>query len=177
MPCGTIAKPWTGAASAHASRAARRRDPRRARLRAGLPAGAVSRRPPRSRPAGEPARRGCQPVPLRRGVPVAIGGVHVTNDVERVLDDIPAARFAFLREADRSVQVFVRVVRGELGVDALGQVILADGVGGRHRFLDGCQPTAAVMDVISAFELTEIGELNRYGIVVSFPYFKTPGPP
>jgi len=111
----------------------------------------------------------------RRGVPVAIGGVHVTNDVERVLDDIPAARFAFLREADRSVQVFVRVVRGELGVDALGQVILADGVGGRHRFLDGCQPTAAVMDVIPAFELTEIGELTRYGIVGSFPYFKAPG--
>ena len=111
----------------------------------------------------------------RRGVPVAIGGVHVTNDVERVLDDIPAARFAFLREADRSVQVFVRVVRGELGVDALGQVILADGVGGRHRFLDGCQPTAAAMDVIPAFELTEIGELTRYGIVGSFPYFKAPG--
>ncbi|MGH7788238.1 MAG: cobalamin-dependent protein, partial [Candidatus Binatia bacterium] len=40
----------------------------------------------------------------RGGIPVAIGGVHVTNDVERVLDDIPAARFAFLREADRAVQ-------------------------------------------------------------------------
>lgn len=29
------------------------------------------------------------------GVPVAIGGVHVTNDVEKILDDIPAATTAF----------------------------------------------------------------------------------
>ncbi len=29
------------------------------------------------------------------GVPVAIGGVHVTNDGEKILDDIPAATTAF----------------------------------------------------------------------------------
>ena len=112
----------------------------------------------------------------RPGTPVAIGGVHVTNDVERVLDDIPAAHFAFLREADQAVQTFVRVVRGEVGIDALGQVIVVNGAGGeRLRFLDECQPSAQAMDVIPAFELIEVGELARYGIVGSFPYFKSPG--
>ncbi|MDX2168167.1 MAG: radical SAM protein [Deltaproteobacteria bacterium] len=110
------------------------------------------------------------------GVPVAIGGVHVTNDVERVLDEVTAARFAFLREADQAVQTFVRVVRGERPLDALGQVIFADTASGtRHRFLDEARPNAEAMDVVPAFELTEIGDLARFGIIGSFPYFKTPG--
>jgi hypothetical protein len=54
----------------------------------------------------------------RSGVPVAIGGVHVTNDVERVLDSIPAAQFAFLlREGDQAVQQFVRVARDEAEIE------------------------------------------------------------
>jgi radical SAM superfamily enzyme YgiQ (UPF0313 family) len=109
----------------------------------------------------------------RTGLPVAIGGVHVTNDVERVLDDIPAARFAFLREADRAVQTFVRVVRGEAAPEALGQVLFADAASGqRQRFLAECQPSAQAMDVVPAFELIEIGELAQYGIIGSFSYFK-----
>ncbi len=109
----------------------------------------------------------------RTGIPVAIGGVHVTNDVERVLDDIPAARFAFVREADRTVQTFVGVVRGELDAEALRQVIAVDpGTGERWRFLAEAQPSARAMDVMPAFELIEVGELAEYGIVGSFSYFK-----
>jgi radical SAM superfamily enzyme YgiQ (UPF0313 family) len=112
----------------------------------------------------------------RTNVPVAIGGVHVTNDVERVLDDIPAARFAFLREADRAIQVFVHVVRGELEVDALAQVILANPeTGTRYRYLDDCRPSADTIDVVPAFELTELAELAHFGIIGSFPYFKPRG--
>ena len=33
------------------------------------------------------------------GIPVGIGGVHVTNDVERVLDDIPSAAWRFCEKA------------------------------------------------------------------------------
>ena len=69
------------------------------------------------------------------GVPIGIGGVHVTNDVERVLDEIPAAGIAFLRESDRAIQIFVKVVNGDLSIDKLGQIILnAQRVdGGRER--------------------------------------------
>jgi radical SAM superfamily enzyme YgiQ (UPF0313 family) len=112
----------------------------------------------------------------RTGIPVAIGGVHVTNDVERVLDDIPAAQLAFLREADQALPLFVRAVRGEVPLDALAQVIVVDAERGeRLRFLDNCQPSAQAMDVIPAFELIEIGELAGHGMIGSFPYFKPPG--
>ena len=112
----------------------------------------------------------------RSGIPIAIGGVHVTNDVERVLDDIPEASFAFVREGDVAVQNFVRVVRGEAELAALGQVILSDGASGeRMRFTRDVQPSATAMDAIPAFELTEIAELASHGIVGSFHYFKTPG--
>jgi hypothetical protein len=60
------------------------------------------------------------------GVPVAIGGVHVSNDVERVMNDIPAARMAFLQEGDVAIKLFCKVVSGDLGVEHLGQIILDD---------------------------------------------------
>ena len=105
------------------------------------------------------------------GTPVAIGGVHVTNDVESVLDDIPCARVAFLREGDRAVRNFVGLVRDELDVEALGQVILSDGEH-RCRFQAACQPTEEEIDVIPAHDLVELDELSKYGTIGSFYCFK-----
>ncbi len=48
------------------------------------------------------------------GRPVAMGGVHVSNDVERVLDDVPSPTFAFLREGD-AVAAAVLPRRGRRG--------------------------------------------------------------
>ncbi|MGH7786048.1 MAG: B12-binding domain-containing radical SAM protein, partial [Candidatus Binatia bacterium] len=74
-----------------------------------------------------------------------------------------------------AVQHFVRAARGEAAVAALGQVICVDPTSGaRHRFAAECQPSAEQMDVVPAFELIEVGELARYGIVGSFHYFKPP---
>jgi len=108
------------------------------------------------------------------GIPVALGGVHVTNDVERVLDDIPAASFGFLREGDLAIQRFCEVVRGDRDPDALGQVILNDGET-RYRFTAECQPTADQMDVIPAFELMDVGDLAAYGTIGNFYGLKAPG--
>lgn len=111
-----------------------------------------------------------------RGVPVAIGGVHVTNDVERVLDDIPDVRFAFLREADRSLPAFVRAVRRDADVGDLAQMVCNDAAAGfRLRIGAEARPSATAMDVMPAFELIEIAELAEYGIIGSFPYFKPRG--
>lgn len=104
------------------------------------------------------------------GRPVAIGGVHVTNDVERVLDDIPQASFAFLREADTSLPLFCRAVAGEIPVDALRQVIVCD-AGQRVRFLEESRPSVEELDVQPAYELTEIEPLSRYGVIGIFHAF------
>lgn len=104
------------------------------------------------------------------GRPVAIGGVHVTNDVERVLDDVSAASFAFLREADTALPLFCRVVAGEAPIDALRQVIVRDGTA-RARFLDECRPTVEELDVTPAFDLTEIRRLSEFGVIGIFHAF------
>lgn len=103
----------------------------------------------------------------RHGIPVAIGGVHVTNDVERALDDISSARIAFLQEGDVALKRFCSVANGELGVDALSQVIIDDGHE-RLRFPDSCRPAVEEMDVIPAYDLLEVSELSNYGVIGNF---------
>ncbi len=117
-------------------------------------------------------KRVCEHASLT-GVPVAIGGVHVTNDVERVLDDIPWARIAFLREGDLAIKRFCRAVAGEEDFDQLGQVILDSGPE-RFRFTRECQPDAAEMDVIPAYELLDVSNLSREGVIGNFHGFRTP---
>jgi radical SAM superfamily enzyme YgiQ (UPF0313 family) len=104
------------------------------------------------------------------GCPVAIGGVHASNDVERVLDDVPSPRFAFLREADASLPLFCRVVAGEVSADALQQVIVRDGKD-RLRYLDECRPSVEEFDVTPAFDLTEIERLSAFGVIGIFHAF------
>lgn len=107
------------------------------------------------------------------GVPIAIGGVHVSNDVDRVLDDIPAASIAFLREGDEAVKAFVRVVNREYDISELAQVVLREGEC-RYRFLREAVPPAESIDVVPAFELIDIPDLSRYGTIGAFYCFKTP---
>lgn len=118
-------------------------------------------------------KRVCEHAALS-GIPVAIGGVHVTNDVERVLDDIPAARVAFLREGDLAIKHFCRAVAGEEELDNLGQVILDD-AGERFRYLNECQPSASEMDVIPAYELMDVSNLSTQGVIGNFHGFRSSG--
>lgn len=109
-------------------------------------------------------------------IPLAIGGVHVTNDVERVLDDIGVADAAFLREADVTFPKFIQVVNREAHTDQLAQVILNDSKAGiRIRCPRESLPTPGDLDVIPAYDLLEIPELSSYGTIGAFYCFKPPG--
>ncbi len=105
------------------------------------------------------------------GFPVAIGGVHVTNDVERVLDDNSAADIAFLNESELALLRLIEVVNKRAGADSLGQVIIVDGTK-RYRFLHQCKPTAEEIDVVPAFDLLPMNEMSDYGVVGAFYCFK-----
>ena len=104
-------------------------------------------------------------------IPIAIGGVHVSNDVERVLDDIPEADMAFLRESDVALQLFIRAVNRDADIGELGQIILADG-SERIHLLDDRQPDAGEMDVIPTGDLMDVGNLSRYGVIGNFHGFR-----
>ena len=105
------------------------------------------------------------------GISIAIGGVHVSNDVERVLDDIPQAHMAFVREGDSALPAFIQVVNRQSTVQTLGQVILNDGLQ-RYRYLQSCQPSAEVTNVCPAYDLMCIQEYAKYGVIGAFYCFK-----
>lgn len=108
------------------------------------------------------------------GVPIAIGGVHVTNDVNRVLDDIPSVRFVFTREADRALPMFVLAVSGDVAIEALGQVVVNDAESGSRIRLDApVQPSAENLNVIPAYDLIQIDQLTRYGVIGNFHGFRS----
>jgi len=106
-------------------------------------------------------------------IPLAIGGVHVTNDVERVLDDIPEADIAFLREGDVVFKTFVQSVNNQQDYDQLAQVILNDKLTGtRYHFPADKLPSPKDMDIIPSFELLDIEEYSDYGTIGAFYCFK-----
>lgn len=107
-----------------------------------------------------------------QGYQVAIGGVHVTNDVERVLDDIPEVNIAFLNEAENAMTTFVEVVNGSKPASELGQTIVIDGKE-RHRFKADLKPQD--IDVIPAYDLLPMKEMSSYGTVGAFYCFKPRG--
>lgn len=110
----------------------------------------------------------------RHKKPIAIGGVHVSNDIERVMTEITSADMAFLREADVSLVRFIEVVRGSAGPESLVQLVLRDNDGLLSIAHDG-QPDADQLDVIPAYDLMQISELSQYGVIGSFTCFKPKG--
>jgi radical SAM superfamily enzyme YgiQ (UPF0313 family) len=100
--------------------------------------------------------------------PVAIGGVHVTNDVERVLDDIPCVSAAFLREADESLPRFVQAVNRLRPVTDLAQLIINKPE--RIHLTADCVPED--ISIIPAFDLLDIPEHSKHGTIGAFYCFK-----
>lgn len=115
----------------------------------------------------------CQHV-AARGVPVAIGGVHVSNDVNRVLDDVATASFAFVREADLALPRFIEVVRQKVSISELGQVIFND-ENRRLSYTADCQPGADDLNTIPAYDLTEMPANADHGVIGAFYCFKPSG--
>jgi radical SAM superfamily enzyme YgiQ (UPF0313 family) len=106
-------------------------------------------------------------------IPIALGGVHVTNDVERVLDDIPFVHFAFLREADSSFVTFIEAVNHKAPCESLGQVIINHTQ--RIRLTNECLPDESEIATIPAYDLLDVPDYARYGTIGAFYCFKPKG--
>jgi len=105
------------------------------------------------------------------GIPLAIGGVHVSNDVERVLDDISCAHMAFLNEGELALNGLVQVVNNEAATDTLAQLIINED-GKRHYFLRKKQPTEEDCNLLPSWDLAGPEENAQYGTIGSFYYLK-----
>lgn len=108
------------------------------------------------------------------GKPVAVGGVHVSNNPERILDEIPDIDIAFLKEADAAIEIFCDVVRGAKPTSALAQVILSDG-DQRHSISRPAAPDQTDISVLPAYDLIDVGRLSELGTIGNFYALKPEG--
>jgi len=106
----------------------------------------------------------------RSGIPVMIGGVHVTNDVDHVLEEIPEVKIAILREGDLVIQDLVKAIRRQIGVESLAQIIFYD-QGEKYRLEGERQPEENELNILPAFQKIEVGELSQFGVVGSYQAF------
>ena len=107
----------------------------------------------------------------RRAIPLAIGGVHVTHDVENIMRDIPEADFAFLNEAEKAFLVFIDVVNRRKEVGDLGQVILRR-QGQFAKFTQAYTPEPEDLDVIPPYEMMDISAHSQFGTIGSWYGFR-----
>ena len=104
-------------------------------------------------------------------VPLVIGGVHVSNDVYRVLNDIPTADIAVLREGEIAFGNLVAFVNGETTSDELAQLVVRQDTG--YVTADtAATPGEQDINMIPAYDLVDISTYSRAGTVGAFYCFK-----
>ncbi len=104
-------------------------------------------------------------------VPLVIGGVHVSNDVYRVLNDIPTADIAVLREGEIAFGNLVAYVNGETTSDELAQLVVRQDTG--YVTADtAATPGEQDINMIPAYDLVDISTYSRAGTVGAFYCFK-----
>ena len=112
------------------------------------------------------------------GIPLALGGVHVTNNLCRVIKEVPFAKFVFPFEADISFYRFIQVVNRDKNNEALDKVIFVDD--GLSVFETGCTnltpPSSDDISVIPEFDLVDIPNCSSYGVIGMAHFLKTRKP-
>lgn len=103
-----------------------------------------------------------------RTIPVAIGGVHVTQYIDTVLDDLPEVEFAFLNEAEVALTRFVGIVNGD-PIERIAQAAI-NAPYDRLFFRESAKPAASDINVIPAFDLMDVSDYARNGRVGSFTW-------
>lgn len=109
------------------------------------------------------------------GQVVAAGGVHVTNDVDHILDDIPEISFAFLREGELAFTRFLQFVNVDAPTANLGQMIFNLGPADekqRIRFLNDCRPDGNDINWTPAYDLMDVRGYSTVGTIGAFYYFR-----
>ncbi|MBT5870036.1 MAG: B12-binding domain-containing radical SAM protein, partial [Nitrospinaceae bacterium] len=107
-------------------------------------------------------------------VPLAIGGVHVTHDVEKMIAEIPEAEFIFLNEAEIAFLNFIDVVNHKKPENDLGQLIIKTPEE-TFRFEQMVLPIENQMNILPAYELMELDEYSKVGTLGSWYGFKESG--
>ena len=107
-------------------------------------------------------------------IPLIAGGVHVSNDVERILIDIPQINIAITGEADIAFPNLLRFINQQTDIP-LGQLIFNNRERGLIYNDQLLQPDSDTLDTLPALDLGNISELSDEGVIGAFYCFKPKG--
>ncbi len=117
---------------------------------------------------------------LAPALPIALGGVHVTNALSHpstrtpFMADLASVDIFFQGESELAFRDFVRITNGATPVSALSQVLIRDG---REMLTFGewSRPGAEDIRKLPALDLLDLTELSNYGKIGAFHYLKPAG--
>ncbi|HIA62461.1 MAG TPA: B12-binding domain-containing radical SAM protein [Planctomycetaceae bacterium] len=117
---------------------------------------------------------------LMPDIPVAIGGVHITNSFVNdktsgsLVRDLAKADLFFVYEAELALKRFIQIVNKEEPVESLSQVYFNSDEK-RLYFPNRVTPKDNDLDVIPSHDMMDTAELSRYGRIGSFSMLKEKG--
>jgi radical SAM superfamily enzyme YgiQ (UPF0313 family) len=106
-------------------------------------------------------------------VPIIAGGVHVTNDVDRVLEDIPELDAVVIREGELALSALLSHLNGNTHPE-LGQLVFNQNQK-IVKYLNEVRPSEKDIDVHPAMDLMQVEELSQFGCVGAYTYLKEKG--
>jgi radical SAM superfamily enzyme YgiQ (UPF0313 family) len=111
-------------------------------------------------------------------VPIAIGGVHVTNALishvttEKLVESLPQASLFFTHESDVSFRWFAEVVRQDRPANELRQVAIRDGDRLVH-FAGRVTPEGDELNAIPDHNLMDPRDLSKWGKVGAYTFLRS----
>jgi len=104
------------------------------------------------------------------GIPVIAGGVHITNDVDVVIKDVPAIDVVILREGEIAFRSLLERLNDKSSTAIMGQVVFNQKT--ILKFLNEVRPEVEDFDVHPAMDLMQVSELSDVGCVGAYHYLK-----
>ena len=109
----------------------------------------------------------------KSGTPIAVGGVHITHDVQQILDENKSIDFAFLNESEIAFIEFLNFINNKNDISHLANLIIASPANGeRIIFTKQLQPSENQLEMIPAYELMDIENHSTMGTMGSWYGFK-----
>lgn len=105
-------------------------------------------------------------------VPIIAGGVHITNDVDAVIQDIPKIDVVILREGEVALRSLLLRLNDVDSTAVMGQIVFNQKK--VLKFLDDLRPEVKDFDVLPAMDLMQVSELSAAGCVGAYHYLKPP---
>jgi radical SAM superfamily enzyme YgiQ (UPF0313 family) len=112
----------------------------------------------------------CKAIKENFDIPLAVGGVHITHDIDNVVEAI-RPDYVFLNESEKAFIRFLEVMNARSPVESLVQIIVVQGDIG-IKFSKKLIPAGEDLDIYPPFELMDIESHSLYGVIGSWYGFR-----